>query len=512
MSSAGIRRAAAVAALLPILLLSGCTSVFELFSPTETSKPTGEKVEDELAPYFAQAIVWKSCENNAQCATVKAPLDWENPSPETDIELALSRHRAIDGNPQGSLFFNPGGPGASGADYVKSAPEQVVSEDVRKDFDLIGWDPRGVGSSSAVVCYTDPKDFDEYLFGIPEGEPGSAEWIADIEQSGADFAKACADNSGDLLGFIDTISTVRDLDMLRALVGDEKLNFFGMSYGTQIGAQYADLFPEKVGRMVLDAVVNPADSMSEVVLGQTEGFDRALRSYLSDCREIACPFSENPDEDIAVIADLYERLDADPLPHDDGRMLSSSVLDTAISSALYEEELWPVLSQAFQEIALGQTETTFALADYYYRRVDGKYEDHFFESFYAITCIDHPVVTDPAELEQQVEEMNAISPLESDLAIADPVCSNWPYPAKDVVGPVEGAGADPILLVGTTGDPATPYESAVEVADQLESGVLISYQGDDHIAYDEGDPCVNSLVDEYFLTGEVPAADPKCGF
>ena len=507
------RRAAAAAAILaPLLLLTGCVSVFDLLRPAETSTPTVEDVADELEPYFTQSIVWTACENEAQCATVKAPLDWDNPSPETDIELALSRHRALDGEAQGTLFFNPGGPGASGADYVKSAPESVVSEDVRRDFDLVGWDPRGVGSSSAVVCYTDPKDFDEYLFGIPDGEPGSPEWIAEIEQAGADFANACAENSGELLGFIDTISTVRDLNLLRALVGDEKLNYFGMSYGTQIGAQYADLFPENVGRLVLDAVVNPAEPMFEQVLGQTEGFDRALRNYLSSCRQSACPFSEDPDADIQAIADLYDRLDEAPLPHDDGRMLSSSVLDTAISMALYEEQYWPVLSQAFQEVAVGETETTFALADAYFRRVDGKYEDHFFESFYAITCIDQPVETDPAVLERQVEEMNRISPLESDYAIADPVCSNWPYPARDTVGPVEGKGADPILLIGTTGDPATPYESAVEVAEQLESGVLISFNGDDHIAYDEGDPCVNTLVDDYFLTGAVPDADPKCGF
>ncbi|MFC0681977.1 alpha/beta hydrolase [Lysobacter korlensis] len=505
-------RALAAAALAPLLLLTGCTGIFDLLTPAETSTPTGEDVEDELRPYFEQSIVWRACGNDAQCATVKAPLDWENPSPDTDIELALTRHRALDGDPQGSLFFNPGGPGASGVDFVKNSPEGVVSEEVRSDFDLVGWDPRGVGSSSAVVCYTDPKDFDEFLFGIPEGEPGSAEWIADVERAGEDFVDACAENTGELLGFIDTLSTVRDLDLLRALVGDEKLNYFGMSYGTQIGAQYADLFPEKVGRMVLDAVVNPAETMYERILGQTEGFDRALRNYLQNCRETACPFTEDPDTDIQVIADLYDRLDESPLPHDDGRMLSAGVLDTAISAALYEERYWPILSQAFQEIALGETDTTFALADAYFQRVDGEYEGHFFESFYAITCIDHPSETDPAELERQVEELNRISPLEGDVPIADPVCTNWPYPPRDIVGPVEGKGADPILLIGTTGDPATPYESAVEVAEQLESGVLISYDGDDHIAYDEGDPCVNTLVDDYLLTGAVPDEDFRCGF
>jgi pimeloyl-ACP methyl ester carboxylesterase len=304
------RRVAVGIALAMSLLLAGCTSVFDLFSPAETSTPTAEDVAAELRPYYGQSIVWKSCDNGAQCATVKAPLDWENPSAETDIDLALTRHRALGGDPQGSLFFNPGGPGVSGAEYVMSAPEAVVSEDVRTGFDLVGWDPRGVGSSSSVVCYTDPKDFDEYLYGIPEAEPGSPEWIAEIEEANADFADACAENTGELLQYIDTISTVRDLDMLRALVGDEKLNYFGMSYGTRLGAQYADRFPEKVGRMVLDAVMNPADSLFEISRGQTEGFDRALRNYLEACPADGCPFSGDADADIQEIADLFEQLDA----------------------------------------------------------------------------------------------------------------------------------------------------------------------------------------------------------
>jgi pimeloyl-ACP methyl ester carboxylesterase len=506
------RGVAVIAALTASLVLAGCTSVFDLLSPGETSTPTGEDVAAELRPYYEQSIVWRSCENDAQCATVKAPLDWANPSADTDIELAITRHGALDGDPQGSLFFNPGGPGVSGADFVQSSPESVVSEDVRTDFDLVGWDPRGVGSSSSVVCYTDPADLDAFLFGIPDGEPGSPEWVEDVEQTGADFADACAENTGELLAFIDTQSTVRDLDLLRALVGDEKLNYLGMSYGTQIGAQYADLFPEKVGRLVLDGVVNPANSMFEIILGQTQGFDRALRNYLAACPEQGCPFSGDADADIQAIADLFTQLDESPLPHDDGRMLNSDVLDTAISMALYEEQYWPILSQAFEETQAGETNTAFALADAYFRREDGQYQSHFFESFLAITCADYPVETDPAALEEQNRQLAEITPLAAEVPIPDPICGNWPYPARDNVGPVAGEGADPILLIGTAGDPATPYESAVEVADQLESGVLISYNGDDHIAYDEGDACVNTLVDDYLLTGEVPAEDPRCGF
>jgi pimeloyl-ACP methyl ester carboxylesterase len=195
------------------------------------------------------------------------------------------------------------------------------------------------------------------------------------------------------------------------------------------------------------------------------------------------------------------------------RRLDSGVLETAINQALYEEQFWPYLTQAFQEVEAGETTMSFALADLYYgRNEDGEYEDTIMESFLAIMCIDYPVETDPAVLEEQTEALARITPLASDIAIPDPLCSNWPYPPRDDIGPVEGKGADPILLIGTAGDPATPYESAVEVADQLESSVLISFNGDDHIAYDEGDPCVNTPVDDYFLTGKVPAEGLKCGY
>jgi len=239
---------------------------------------------------------------------------------------------------------------------------------------------------------------------------------------------------------------------------------------------------------------------------------RAPAPHRPRCPEQGCPFTGDADADIQSIDRLFQRLDESPLPHDDGRLLGSGALDTAISMALYDEQYWPILSQAFEEVLAGETRTTFALADAYFRREDGQYKGHFFDAFLAITCIDYPAETDPAALQRQVDQLAEITPLESDIPVADPVCSNWPYPPRDNVGPVEGEGADPILVIGTAGDPATPYESAVEVAEQLESGVLISYNGDDHIAYDEGDPCVNTPVDDYFLTGEVPSEDPKCGF
>jgi pimeloyl-ACP methyl ester carboxylesterase len=473
---------------------------------------TSAEASSALEPYFAQTIEWTSCENGAQCATVKAPLDWENPAAGTDIDLALARHRAVGGDPRGSLFINPGGPGGSGVALVKNAP-QFVEEVVRRSFDLVGWDPRGVGSSSAVDCYESP-DLDEFLFGFPSGEPGSPEWDAEIDQAGADFSRACAENTGELLGYVDTVSTVRDLDLLRHLVGDERLNYFGLSYGTKIGAVYADLFPENVGRMALDAVVDPSLSAFEVVRGQVEGFDRALRGYLAACAATAnCPFSGDADADIAAIAELYDELDRNPLRHTDGRLLSSYVLDTAVKNALYDEATWQFITVMFLQVRAGETGLVFASADAYYgRQNDGTYPGNFVEAFFAIHCLDYAAETDPAVLREQAAILAKITPLVRSDDQPDPVCANWQRPPRDRVQPVTGDGAAPILLIGTLGDPATPYANAVAVGEQLESGVLISYDGQDHIAYDEGDRCVNDAVNDYLVTGDAPATDLKCGF
>ena len=230
-----VRFAFAAAAASLVLLLSGCFSIPGGGGPT--SSPTAEDVDPELARYYGQTLAWSDCGNGMECATATAPLDWSNPSPETDIELAVVRQPATGdpGQRLGSLFTNPGGPGASGADFVYDSVDFATSEDLQEAFDIVGWDPRGVGRSSAVSCYDDPADLDEFIYGLPEAPRGTDAWVEEITQASIDFAQACLDHSGELLQFIDTQSTVHDLDMLRAVVGDEKLNYLGYSYGSDIG-------------------------------------------------------------------------------------------------------------------------------------------------------------------------------------------------------------------------------------------------------------------------------------
>jgi pimeloyl-ACP methyl ester carboxylesterase len=492
-----------------ILLLSGCVPSW--VTEADRSTPTGEQVEPDLQPYYSQVLQWRRCDNGAQCATAIAPLDWNDPAAGEDVELALVRHRAT-GEARGSLFVNPGGPGASGVDFVRDSVDSAVSPRLRASFDIVGWDPRGVGQSSAVSCYSSPADMDDFLFGIPEAESGSAEWIDEITESAQRFIDACVENSGELLEHVDTESTVRDLDLLRALVGDAALNFFGYSYGTKIGARYADRFPERVGRMVLDGAIDPTVSQFDAVLAQSIGFERALTTYLSSCTVAAsCPFPADLDAALAVVRRLYERLETDPLPAADGRAFSSSVLDIAIATALYDEGTWPFLSQMFTELRVGNVETGFLLADFYYGREGGQYRSNSLEAFIAINCLDYPVERDPTVIIEQNEQLVAAAPVTTvPSPVGDILCQNWPFGFGGDLAPVRAEGAPPILVIGTTGDPATPYHWAQALAEQLASGILLTFDGEGHIAYDEGVACVNDVVDDFFLTGALPAADPVC--
>jgi len=504
-----LRRALALAATgaVAALVLSGC-----LAGGSATSTPTGEDVAPNVASYYAQTLEWVDCDDGAQCTTVRVPLDWDNPSAETDISLALARHTAT-ATAQGSLFVNPGGPGASGYDLVHDDVDYAVSAELQASFDVIGWDPRGVGRSTPVSCYDD-EQLDEFIYGLHSAAPNSPEWLEQATASAVAFGEACAANTGPALEFVDTQSTVRDLDLMRALVGDKKLNYFGYSYGSDIGMYYIDRFPSKVGRVVLDGATDSTVTSFDISLTQSIGFERSLHAYLEACPTLeGCPFTGVVATDLATVRSLYDALDASPIAAPDGREMDGGVLDIAMSMGLYSADYWPELNDLFAEVLRGETETAFHLADSYYGRdTDGTYIDNSLEAFIAISCVDYPIETDPTVLAVQDAQLLEAAPTTTRLTQGgDLVCENWPYAYRGgAVSAVTGAGADPVLVVSTTGDPATPYEWGVALADQLERAQLVTFNGEGHTAYGQGDECVVSTVDEYFLTGAVPAADPSC--
>jgi len=515
-NTASIRPVALVAsATAVVLLLAGCFNLGEVATPDLQSAPTGEDVAANLKPYYSQVLTWKDCDNGMLCATAIAPMDWANPSTDTDIELALVRHPAT-GTKIGTLFTNPGGPGASGADFVYDSVDFATSADLREAYDVVGWDPRGVGKSSAVKCY-DAPELDQFIFGLPAAARGTQEWIDEVTQSSIDFGQSCLENTGELLQFIDTQSTVHDLDMLRAVVGDPKLNYLGYSYGSDIGSYYVENFPDRVGRLVVDGATDSSISVFDVGLTQTAGFQLALENYIAACPELFpddCPFLDGVPAALATIRELYDRYDAAPIPGADGRMMDAGVIDIAMSMALYSQDSWNFLNDLFTEAQNGETETAFFLADYYYSRdVDGTYADNSLEAFLAIYCVDYPTETDPAVLAEQEVLLQAASPttFRPSPPIGDVTCINWPFKYTGApIAPLTGKGAPPVLVVSTTGDPATPYEWGVALASQLESAQLITFNGEGHTAYGQGNACIVGTVDAYLLKGTVPTADPNC--
>jgi len=503
-------RLLSVVAAVGVLVLTGCmTSLFP--SVEETSKPTGESVPAAVAPYYHQSLDWKNCGKSQQCATAIAPMDWDHPSKATDISLALTRASA-SGSRLGSLFVNPGGPGASGYDLVHDDLDFAASKALQKRYDVIGWDPRGVGRSTPVTCYDDKK-LDQFIYEVAENPVNSPAWVTEVTDQAKDFAASCHKNTGPALEFVDTQSTVHDLDMLRAVVGDKKLNYLGYSYGSDIGMYYADRFAKKVGHVVLDGSTDSTLSIFDVNLTQSAGFEDALKAYLADCPSTKnCPFPGSVDDSLAKISALYDRLTLTPIDAPDGRVLDQNVLDTAINSGLYDESSWPYLSDMFTEIRKGTTDTAFLLADSYNgRNADGTYKDNSLEAFIAIGCLDYPTETDPAVIASENAQLIEAAPtLTRPSVIGDVTCENWPFHNREAPREVTGAGAAPILILSSTGDPATPYQWGVALSKQLESAHLVTRKGEGHTAYNRGIPCIDNTVDRYFISSTVPKKDPEC--
>lgn len=514
MNRSGFRRVRTVliaSSLALMMSLSGCVALFLPHPPPTTSKPTGESVAANLEPFYSQVLKWTRCESTFQCATASAPMDWANPSGEK-ISLALIRAHTT-GQRIGSLLVNPGGPGGSGYDFVRDSLNYAVDSTLISHYDIVGFDPRGVNKSSAVSCYKNPSRMDTFLFDISPNKVGSDAWISDIEKSNADFGKACLKYTGKLLGFVDTVSAARDLDMMRAILGDKKLNYLGYSYGTFLGATYADLFPHKVGHLVLDGALDPATTDFEVTKVQAVGFESAARAYIADCETGKdCPFTGSVDSAMAKIRAILDRLDASPLRASDGRMLGSAAMFNAIILPLYSESTWKYLNDLFTDVLAGNADYAFQLADSYYgRNADGTYADNSTEAFIAINCLDYISTSTRDTLRSEAAELAKAAPtFGPQMSYGGTSCDSWPFPATRVRGPITAEGSAPILVVGTTNDPATPYQWAKNLASELENGHLITYHGEGHTAYNKSNSCVNNAVDDFFVNGTVPAADPNC--
>ncbi|WP_320778299.1 alpha/beta hydrolase [Streptomyces sp. CRN 30] len=464
------------------------------------------------ASLTSQKLAWSECEATSdapapggswRCATLKAPLDWNKPDGET-LDLALIRSKASGsgGERIGSLLFNFGGPGGSGVSMMPSYAG--IAGDLHERYDLVSWDPRGVAASEGVRCRSD-KDIQaaETVDATPDDAAEEAAYLKDA----ADFGAGCEKAAGKLLAHVSTTDSARDMDLMRQVLGDNEMHYFGISYGTELGGVYAHLFPEKVGRLVLDAVVDPTADTVGHAKNQARGFQRALDNYLKST-------GQDPKQGTRKIANLLERIDADPLPTSSARELTQTLALTGIVLPLYSEQSWPVLTSALDAAEEGDGSELLALADgYNERNASGRYGTQT-HSQRVISCLDDKQRLTLEDTKKVLPEFRRISPVFGEFLGWDTAgwCHDWPVPGQFDTPEVSAPGAEPVLVVGNTGDPATPYEGARKMADELGEGVgvLLTFEGEGHGAYGSGSDCVDSTIDTYLLDGKAPQDGKVC--
>ncbi|MBK8468477.1 MAG: alpha/beta hydrolase [Candidatus Phosphoribacter sp.] len=477
--------------------------------PSQVRKPPPGSTG--LDRFYAQTLSWRSC-SGGECATLEVPIDYAQPQG-ASISLALLRVKARSSSSRiGSLVVNPGGPGGSGVEYATYA-NQIVGAPVRAAFDIVGFDPRGVGKSSPIDCLDD-RQLDAFL-GMDPTPDDPAEQQSFLAGAKA-LADGCAARGGALLGHVSTVEAARDMDVLRAAIGEPKLHFLGKSYGTFLGATYADLFPTTVGRFVLDGVVAPDLTSAEISAGQARGFELATRSYVENCiRRGSCPLGSTVDEGMQWIRDFLAGLDAQPVrvTGDQGiTELNEAWGSVGMANAMYAQASWPTLTRALVAAKNGDGNQLMGLANQYADRTSsGSYTGNIMEVIYAVNCLDRPDTADVAEVTKNGEAFAKDAPTWGRfLAWGSVPCGVWSVQSGAQPKKISAVGSGPIVVVGTTRDPATIYEWSVRLRQQLSNAVLLTYDGDGHTAYTRSNSCIDRPIDDYFVTGKVPTDGLTC--
>jgi len=526
-----VRRAAAPAAALAIALLAaGCTTTTEGRGAAAGS--AGAAPPPGLETFYDQTLDWEPCAPFAvteedrtayadpvyDCARVTVPLDYADPDGET-ARIGLLRKRAT-GERIGSLLTNPGGPGSSGMSFLPYLAEGLADSPLSQRFDLIGFDPRGVGASEpAIDCETDAERDENRVDLDVDGSPAG---VAVQEAESQEFVDRCVERVGvDVLANVGTRDVVRDMDVMRAALGDAQLSFVGYSYGTFIGAKYAEAFPAGVRALVLDGAVDPAQSAVEGAVAQNAGFQLAFDAFAANCAATppseeqprGCALGPDPAQASRTFQELVRPLYDTPARVGDGRTLAYGDALTGTVQALYSEQLWPALQMGLSQLTQGRGDVLMLLADLYESRADdGSYDDAL-EAFPAISCMDEDRVTDPAVFLEIDTRARQAAPFQDDgrgPSAARSSCAFWPVPPTTEPALPVVDGLPPVLVISVTGDPATPYEAGVRLAEQLE-GRLLSVEGNQHtVALTSGVPCVDDIVTAYLVDLALPDDGASC--
>jgi len=501
-----------------ILVVSGCglitgptkkptTSTVPAASPSASADPSGAPVEGGAEPTLPPVgkAVWTDCGKGFQCSTIKVPRDYHDLT-QGMLDLSLIRLPATDRKSRiGSLVVNPGGPGASGVDLVRDS-SKAFSADLRKRFDLVGFDPRGVNSSSAVRCI-DNLDIQADL----DPSPDDTDELDALVSEAHAYADACAQRNERLLPYLSTDAVVDDLDRIREALGDEQLTYFGFSYGTLIGSMYADRYPDHIRALVLDGAVDPSVSELDFRRQQAKAFEAELQRFFAWCSSHKnCAFYEGGHTERAYDK-LMAQIEKKPLRilrFAGRRRVGPGLAFSATLGSMYNRSAWPSLALALKWAKKGDGRLIVAISDPFRgRKPDGGYSNQS-DAYFSNTCLDFPV-KDLAAYRALDKELRKIAPHFRAAAYNDLPCLYWPVPPERTPAPAKGIGAPPIVVVGSTGDPATPYAWAKALAKQLESGVLITRRGDGHTAYAVSS-CIAKAVDAYLLSLKVPKDGLVC--
>lgn len=463
-----------------------------------TAVPDATEGSDTLST----TLDWEDCDGSFECSELTVPLDYDDPDGDT-ITVAMTRRPANDPDQRlGTIIMNPGGPGGSAIEFVEG---MYLPGDLMDRFDLLGFDPRGVGRSSPIDCHSHLQD----IYDADPTMEDAADEAHYLEVSQA-FADECEEKDGNVLPHLGTANVARDMDQIRAALGDEQVNYLGYSYGTSIGQQYALLFPERVRTMVLDGVVDQTQTGLEAAVGQAGGFDTALDAFTTQCDATDCGLEPSAG---AAIDDVMATAEKEPIPAPGAdRPATPGVVNLALGQAMYAEFLWPVFSDALSDAQNGDGTALVELADQYLgRNPDGSYANGF-EIYFGVSCLDAAWPDDPDEVFAASKEAGKRYPQVGEALVNDYVrCTLWPTgpdPLEPITADLEGLA--PVVVISTTGDPATPYESGVRVAKQIPGAVLITNEGEGHTIFAQGKGCVDDPVVAYFTDLAVPTDQLVC--
>ncbi len=514
-------RSVVVAVCSAVLVLAGCSQ-----PAAEAPAPAPPAPPAPLARFYDQQLTWGPCADFAtsatdrasfadpalECSRLEVPLDYAAPDGRT-AQIGVLRKRA-GGDRIGSLLMNPGGPGASGMSLGASLARRVGQGPLAQRFDLVGFDPRGVGASTPTIdCLNDAEweveraDLD--IDPSPEG-------VAQTEAENQQYAQRCTERSGgaDVLANAGTRDVVRDLDILRQALGDEKLTYLGYSYGTRIGSAYAEAFPQNVRALVLDGALDPEQTTVQRTVDQNAGFQQAFAAFAADCATRPdCPLGPDPAQAVANFQAITRPLIDRPAPADGGaRTLSYPDAVTGTIQALYLSDFWPLLARGLSGLASGDGTILLRMADMYNDRGDDGHYGNGIEAFIGISCIDEERITDRAEQGELVRRSNEAAPFRDDgrgvVAALDP-CAFWPAPPTSEPHVPQVQGLPPTLTVSVTGDPATPYQAGVDLAKAL-NGSLLSVEGAQHTVALQGNGCVDDIVSAYLVELQLPPEGARC--